>query len=433
MNIYKYPDQKIWGKICERPKIPRTDLFPRIQKILQFVKEEGDAALIRYSQQFDGVTLNTICCSPEEINASDRILSETLKSDIRLAISNISRFHASQRAKPEVIETSPGVRCWREARPIEKVGLYVPAGTAPLFSSVLMLGIPAVLAGCSEIVLCSPPRKDGTLHPAILWAAKEIGITTVCKIGGAQAVAAMAYGTKSVPAVYKILGPGNQYVTAAKLLVSTENVAIDMPAGPSEVLVVADAYADPEFIAADLLSQAEHGIDSQVIFVTQNAEILQRVKKETIRKLKYLKRAEIVIKSLEHSKMVLLGDIDRCIDFSNTYAPEHLIIHTRNAQDLIKDVVNAGSVFIGTYTPESAGDYASGTNHTLPTNAFARNYSGVSLDSYVKMLTFQSITPEGLEQLGPIIERMADEEGLDAHKLAVSVRLKKIKKIKETV
>ncbi len=349
-----------------------------------------------------------------------------LKDNIRLAIDNIKKFHEAQLPKKKFIKTMPGVRCWREVRAIEKVGIYVPGGTAPLFSTVLMLAIPAVLAGCKEIVLCSPPREDGTLHPAILWAAKESGVTHVCKVGGAQAIAAMTYGTESVPAVYKILGPGNQYVTAAKILAVTESVAIDMPAGPSEVLVIADEYADIEYIAADLLSQAEHGVDSQVLLVTNNEHLAERVRSEVIEQLDVLKRAEIAEKALMNSKIIVLEDLKSCMDFSNTYAPEHLIINTKNAIDMIPDVINAGSVFIGDLSPESVGDYASGTNHTLPTAGFARNYSGVSLDSYYKMITFQSLSAKGLKNIGPAVEHMAKTEGLDAHRQAVSRRLFKI-------
>ncbi len=430
MIIARYPQQQEWDALCRRPAMERAELFAKVQTIMDAVKQEGDAALYRFSKTYDGVRPESLRVSEEEIAASDKRVSESLKSDIRLAISTIRTFHAAQVRTPEKIETFPGVTCWREARPIEKVGIYIPGGTAPLFSSVLMLGIPAVLAGCSEIVLCSPPRKDGTLHPLICWAAREIGLKILCKVGGAQAVAAMAYGTESVPAVHKILGPGNQYVTAAKQLVSTEHVAIDMPAGPSEVLVIADASANPVFVAADLLSQAEHGADSQAVLLTCDPEIIRETEMELQRQIGRLPRAETAAKALEHSSMILLEDIEACLAFSNIYAPEHLILHTEAAEALTEKIMNAGSVFIGPYTPESAGDYASGTNHTLPTNGFARNYSGVSLDSYVKMLTFQQIDEKGLLKIGPSIERMAEEEELEAHKQAVRLRLEHIKERK---
>ncbi len=428
MKFYSNPARTLWDDISRRPRMSRDDLFPRVRSILDAVKREGDEALIRLTGELDGVALSSVVCREKEFEDAAVNVSLQLKGDIRLAIANVRAFHHAQKEEIRVVETQKGVRCWREARAIEKVGLYVPGGTAPLFSSVVMLAVPAVLAGCSEIVLCSPPQKDGSLHPAILWTAREIGVTTVCKIGGAQAIAAMAYGTASVPAVYKILGPGNQYVTAAKLLVSTEEVAIDMPAGPSEVLVIADGKADPEFIASDLLSQAEHGTDSQVLLVTDDPRLPERVHAEIRRQLPLLGRADIAEAALENSKLLVLKNLDECMEFSNHYAPEHLILHTENADKLSKKVVNAGSVFLGEYTPESAGDYASGTNHTLPTAAFARNYSGVSLDSYLKKVTFQTISPKGLSLIGPAIEHMAAAEGLDAHKLAVTKRLNKIGK-----
>ncbi len=426
MRHYRYPGKSHWTAICDRPQISREKLFPEVRRILEKVRIGGDAALRHYAKRFDGADVADIRCTPEAIAASEKHVPDRLKADIRRAIRNISQFHASQRLETAPVETAPGVRCWREARPVEKVGLYVPGGTAPLFSSVLMLGIPAVLAGCQEIVLCSPPRRDGSLHPAILWAAKETGIKTICKAGGAQAIAAMAYGTASVPKVYKLFGPGNQYVTAAKLLAAAEGTAIDMPAGPSEVLVIADAEADPVFIAADLLSQAEHGADSQVLLVTTDGNMPQRVEEEIQRQLPGLPRAEIAAKALEHGAAVVLKTLDECVAFSNHYAPEHLIIQTIDAEKLTGKVSSAGSVFLGPYTPESAGDYASGTNHTLPTNAYARNYSGVSLDSYMKMITFQKISEKGLRGIGPSVENMADAEGMRAHQLAVTRRLRSI-------
>ena len=428
MDILKYPSKETWQEICIRPQMNPRELKETVAAVMNKVHKTGDKALKEYTEKFDGVALDAILCTAEEIEASANDVSLVLKDDIRLAINNIKKFHESQVLKKKFVKTMPGVRCWREARPIEKVGLYVPGGTAPLFSSVLMLAIPAMIAGCKEIVLCSPPQKDGTLHPAILWAAKAAGVTHICKVGGAQAIAAMAFGTESVPAVYKILGPGNQYVTEAKMQAVSENVAIDMPAGPSEVLVIADKFADPEFVAADLLSQAEHGVDSQAILVTNAVELCSKLIEEINKQVETLDRADIAKASLKSSKIILLKSMDECLELSNEYAPEHLIINTVNAIDLLPQVINAGSVFVGSLTPESAGDYASGTNHTLPTAAFAKNYSGVSLDSYTKKITFQSISEKGLKNIGPSIEHMAATEGLDAHKMAVTRRLKKINK-----
>ncbi|MFA6617848.1 MAG: histidinol dehydrogenase [Candidatus Neomarinimicrobiota bacterium] len=428
MKYYKYPNQELWNEISQRPQMDAKELMNSVEKIMKDVRDKGDKALKAYTKKFDKVEVNEILCSEEELENAENEISDTLKNDIRLAISNIRKFHGSQMPVAEIVTTMPGVYCWREARAIEKVGLYVPGGTAPLFSSVLMLAIPAQIAGCKEIVLCSPPQKDGKLHPAILWAAKETGVTHICKVGGAQAIAAMTYGTESVPAVYKILGPGNQYVTAAKMQATLENTAIDMPAGPSEVLIIADSSADIEFLAADLLSQAEHGIDSQAVLVTDDKNLAEKISEEVEKQLKVLSRADIAKESLKNSKIVLMKDLNTCVKFSNDYAPEHLIINTRNSEEIIPFVVNAGSVFVGPFTPESAGDYASGTNHTLPTAAFAKNYSGVSLDSYLKMITFQSISEKGLDNIGPAVENMAEAEGLDAHKMAVTRRLNKIKK-----
>jgi histidinol dehydrogenase len=427
MKIYSYPDRKKWVSLSQRPQIAAETLFPAVRDILQTVKREGDTALRRYTREFDAVELEELCCSQEDIAASGLALPDDLKSAIRLAANNIRAFHASQERCETPLYTSPGVRCWREARPISKVGLYIPGGSAPLFSTVLMLGIPAVLAGCEEIIICTPPQKDGSIHPAIRWCASEIGIKHICKVGGAQAIAAMSYGTESIPAVHKIFGPGNQYVTAAKMLVSTEEVAIDMPAGPSEVLIIADHTANPVFIAADLLSQAEHGPDSQVLLLTNDPGLPARVDQEIEKQLKTLPRSETARKALESAGIIILKDMRQCVAFSNDYAPEHLIIQTSNASELASQVSNAGSVFIGPLTPESAGDYASGTNHTLPTNGFARNYSGVSLDDYRKMLTFQTLDARGLTAIGPAIEIMAKAEKLDAHARAVTLRLDSLK------
>jgi len=427
MKIYQNPPREEWKGLCERPLMNQTRLIAAVKDIVRMVMLKGDKALVEYAKKYDKADLKNVLCTAEELKASEKDISVVLKDNIRLAISNIKKFHEAQMPKKRFIKTMPGVRCWREARAIEKVGIYVPGGTAPLFSTVLMLAVPAVLAGCKEIVLCSPPRKDGTLHPAILWAAKEAGVTHICKAGGAQAVAAMTYGTESVPAVNKILGPGNQYVTAAKMYVaSQENVAIDMPAGPSEVLVVADEHADIEFIAADLLSQAEHGKDSQAILLTCDESMPEKVRSEVIEQLDTLPRADIAEHSLINSKIIYFEDLLTCMDFANEYAPEHLILNTENAIDLIPEVVNAGSVFVGGLTPESVGDYASGTNHTLPTAGYAKSYSGVSLDSYFKMVTFQALSAKGLKNLGSAVEHMAKTEGLDAHRQAVSRRLSKI-------
>ncbi|MEA2077136.1 MAG: histidinol dehydrogenase [Candidatus Marinimicrobia bacterium] len=429
MKIYMNPPREEWKALCERPRMNQGTLISAVKDILRLVMLKGDQALISFTKKFDGAELDNILCTAEELKESEKAISVVLKDNIRLAIANIKKFHEAQIPKKRFINTMPGVKCWREARAIEKVGIYVPGGTAPLFSTVLMLAIPAVLAGCKEIVLCSPPRKDGTLHPAILWAAKEVGVTHVCKVGGAQAIAAMTYGTDSVPAVYKILGPGNQYVTAAKMLAVTENVAIDMPAGPSEILVLADKHADIEYISADILSQVEHGVDSQAILITDDEHMPEKVRSEVIEQLDTLKRTQIADKSLINSKIIYFDDQKTCMEFSNTYAPEHLIINTKNAIDLIDDVVNAGSVFVGELTPESVGDYASGTNHTLPTGGYAKNYSGVSLDSYYKMVTFQSLSAKGLKNIGPAVVHMAKTEGLDAHRQAVSRRLSKIEEL----
>ncbi|MCA6075171.1 histidinol dehydrogenase [Fulvivirga sedimenti] len=425
LNISKYPQLSEWESLFKRPTLNVTNLFSTVQEILDEVKSNGDQALRQYTERFDGVSVQDIQVSEQEISDSETRLSEKLKNAIRQAAANIELFHKAQRTEPLFVETMPGIRCWRKAIPIQKVGLYIPGGTAPLFSSVLMLGIPAKIAGCREIVLCSPPDKTGNINPAILFAAKIIGITTIIKAGGAQAIAAMAYGTKSVPRTDKIFGPGNQFVTAAKQLISLSGTAIDMPAGPSEVAVIADETANPAYVAADLLSQAEHGRDSQVILFTNSESLVDDIHTEIDRQLEQLPRKEMAAESLGNSRVILTKTIEEAMEMSNAYAPEHLILATKDAEELAEKVVNAGSVFVGHYTPESAGDYASGTNHTLPTNGTARAYSGVSLDSYMKMVTFQAISEEGIELLGDTIEEMAAAEQLDAHKNAVSIRRKK--------
>ena len=424
MKVIKYPKIQNWETLTKRPVISSEKLDSIVSDILINVKQNKDKALLEYSNKFDGVKLSNIAITDEDISTAILKVSENLKKAISLAKTNITKFHSAQRETSEVIETTPGVKCWRKSLPIEKVGLYIPGGTAPLFSTILMLGIPAVLAGCKEIVLCSPPDKNGNIHPAILYTANLIGIKKIFKIGGAQAIAAMAYGTESVPQVYKIFGPGNQYVTKAKELVQLSGIAIDMPAGPSEVLVIADKTGKPEFIASDLLSQAEHGADSQVILVSDNEDIINKTMIEVTVQLANLPRVEIATKALKNSSAFLLETINDCIDFSNMYAPEHLILASENTDDWLNQITNAGSVFIGNYSCESAGDYASGTNHTLPTNGCARNYSGVSLDSFVKKVTFQKLSKEGIQNIGPAIELMAEAEELFAHKNAVTLRLK---------
>jgi len=391
--------------------------------VLNDVKNNGDEAIKRFTFRFDKADLKDFTVSSEEIDQACRQISTKLANAIDKASENITKFHKSQIKAEKKVEISKGVFCWRKNVPIEKVGLYIPGGTAPLFSTVLMLAIPAKLAGCSEIILCSPPNQDGKIHPAILFTAQKIGVTKILKVGGAQAIAAMAYGTKSVPKVDKIFGPGNQYVTAAKLLASTQGVAIDMPAGPSEVLIVADQTANEKFIAADLLSQAEHGPDSQVIFITNQPDKVKTVQKEINSQLKKLPRANIAAMALENSRIFLFNTIDECIAFSNTYAPEHLIICTEDAEQVAEKISQAGSVFLGNFTPEAAGDYASGTNHVLPTNGFARSYAGVSTESFMKKITFQQISKTGLRNLGPVIEELAQAEELVAHKRAVTIRL----------
>lgn len=426
VKVYTNPRREAWSEILSRPRVDLSALSRSVTDILEAVRTEGDEALKRYERQFDGVELDALPVSSAEIEAAAAALPNELKSAIAQAIANIRKFHASQAIESHRVETSPGVWCWQKAVGIERVGLYVPGGTAPLFSTVLMLAVPARLAGCREVVMCTPPGRDGTVAPAILYAARETGVDRIFKLGGVQAIGAMAFGTASVPAVGKIFGPGNRYVMAAKQQVQTRGVAIDMPAGPSEVMIVADAGADPRFLAADFLSQAEHGPDSQSILVTACRELADRLPAEIERQATCLPRCELVEQSLSHSSIVCLDDEAEQLALVNAYAPEHLIVHRADAEAWAEGVVNAGSVFLGYYTPESAGDYASGTNHTLPTSGYARAYSGVNLDSFTRKITFQHISPEGLKNLGPVIETMAAAEQLDAHRRAVAVRLQNL-------
>lgn len=426
MEVIKYPSREDWASLVKRPALDITTLFDTVRTVLDEVRLEGDTAVKRYEEKFDKVRLADLQVSEAEIQEARELVSEDLKQAICTAKNNIEKFHASQRFTGQKVETTSGVTCWQKAVAIEKVGLYIPGGTAPLFSTVLMLAVPAHIAGCKEIVLCTPPNKEGKVHPAILFAAETAGVSKIFKAGGIQAIAAMAYGTESVPKVYKIFGPGNQYVTAAKQLVSLKDVAIDMPAGPSEVEVIADETANPDFIAADFLSQAEHGADSQAILVTSCEGIVAPVIKAIQEQLSKLSRKEITEKALEHSRIIVLKDELEVIDFTNAYAPEHLIIQTANYSHIAGQIENAGSVFMGPYTPESAGDYASGTNHTLPTNGYAKAYSGVNLDSFIKKITFQEITAEGIKNLGGTIQIMAAGEQLDAHRNAVTIRLNTI-------
>lgn len=424
MILVTYPDKAQWADLLKRPVMNTEDLFDTVRSVINRVKDEGDRAVLAYEEQFDKVQLVSLAVSEEEWAEADSLIDEELKQAIRLAKQNIETFHAAQRFEGKKVTTSAGVTCWQKAVSIEKVGLYIPGGTAPLFSTVLMLAVPAKIAGCGEIVLCTPPGRDGKVHPAVLFAAKVAGVSRIFKAGGIQAIASMAYGTESVPRVYKIFGPGNQYVTAAKQLVSLRDVAIDMPAGPSEVEVLADETANPAFVAADLLSQAEHGVDSQAMLITTSESLQQAVKAEVERQLELLPRKEIASKSLANSKLIVVRSLDEAIELTNAYAPEHLIVETADYLSVAERVVNAGSVFLGHLSPESAGDYASGTNHTLPTNGYAKAYSGVSLDSFIRKITFQEIQPEGIRHIGPAIEVMAANEHLDAHKNAITVRLK---------
>lgn len=428
MKRIDYPAKAEWATLLQRPVLEMEQLFDTVRAVIADVRSNGDKAVIAMEEKFDKVSLSSLAVTEDEIVEAESLVDDDLKEAIALAKHNIETFHKSQVTGVDKIETTPGVNCWRKSVAIQKVGLYIPGGMAPLFSTVLMLAIPARIAGCNEIVLCTPPSKDGKVNPAILYAAKVAGVHRIFKAGGIQAIAAMAYGTESVPKVYKIFGPGNQYVMAAKQLVGMRDVAIDMPAGPSEVEVIADETTNPVFAAADLLSQAEHGVDSQVVLVTTSASMLEKIAKEVERQLEALPRKEIAARSLANSKLVLVHDRNEAIELSNVYAPEHLIIETKDYLEVADKVVNAGSVFLGSYSPESAGDYASGTNHTLPTNGYATAYSGVSLDSFIRKITFQELTPAGITAIGPAIEVMASNEQLDGHKNAVTVRLKELNK-----
>ncbi|MEG2514350.1 MAG: histidinol dehydrogenase [Bacteroidaceae bacterium] len=418
-----YPERTSWSEILKRPALNAVNLTETVNGILNRVKAEGDKAVLECESVFDKVELDSLCVSKAEIDEADALVSIELKAAILLAKHNIETFHEAQRFEGKKVQTLPGVTCWQKAIAIEKVGLYIPGGTAPLFSTVLMLATPARIAGCKEIILCTPPNKQGKINPAILFAAKLAGVNKIFKVGGVQAIAAMAYGTESIPKVYKIFGPGNQYVTAAKQLVSLHDVAIDMPAGPSEVEVLADEFANPSFVAADLISQAEHGIDSQAMLISTSAALIKRVEEEVEQQLRRLPRREIAEKSLANSKLILVNTMDEAVAMTNEYAPEHLIIETKDYREVAERIINAGSVFLGSLSPESAGDYASGTNHTLPTNGYAKAYSGVSLDSFIRKITFQEITREGIESIGPAIEVMAANEQLCGHKNAVTLRL----------
>lgn len=426
MNIYRNPSRETWNELTRRPQIELSFLESSVRNILNRVKKSGDQAIRDLTLQFDKVTLQDLEVTIEEIHQARQQVPGELKKAIETAADNITKFHTVQKRDPIVVETMPGVRCWRKAVPITRVGIYIPGGTAPLFSTVLMLGIPARLAGCSEIILCTPPGKHGKINEAILFAAALVGVTKIFKVGGAQAIAAMTYGTETIPNVYKIFGPGNQYVTKAKQLITEDGVAIDMPAGPSEVLVMADETCNPAFVAADLLSQAEHGEDSQVMLVLMDENKLQAIKNELDLQLKALPRKAIAEKSLANSRAVLFTEEALAIDFTNEYAPEHLIVNTSNAEAIAEQIVNAGSVFIGNFSPEAIGDYASGTNHTLPTNGYAKAYAGVSLESFLKYITYQQLSETGIKNIGPTVEKMAEAEALTAHQRAVTVRLESL-------
>lgn len=426
MKFINNPEEKDWSKLLERPTKMVDAIEESVLTVFNAVKENGDKAVLKYTEQFDVVVLESLLLVKEEIDEANNLVSSELKAAIELAKNNITKFHAAQKTEKVFVETTAGVQCWQEKKPISKVGLYIPGGSAPLFSTVLMLAIPAQLAGCKEIVLCTPPNKEGMIDPAILYTANLCGVTKIFKVGGIQAIAGMTFGTESIPKVSKIFGPGNQYVTVAKQIATKYGVAIDMPAGPSEVLVVADSSANAAFVAADLLSQAEHGADSQVVLVSDALEFITAVQAELQEQLLALPRKEIAQKALDNSKAILIEDVDVAIQLINDYAPEHLIIATRNNDFFVAHIENAGSIFIGNYTPESAGDYASGTNHTLPTNGFSKAYSGVNLDSFQKSISYQKISKEGLQTIGSAIELMAAAEGLQAHKNAVSIRLKEI-------
>lgn len=428
MKVICYPAKEEWDELVKRPHLDVSELNATVEGVLNDVKNHGDSAVIRYEEKFDHAHLDSLSVSDAEMEEAESLVSLELKHALELAHHNISSFHQSQQFHGEKVETVSGVTCWQKSVAIEKVGLYIPGGTAPLFSTVLMLATPAKIAGCKEIVLCTPPNREGKVNPAILMAAKIAGVSKIFKIGGVQAIGAMAYGTESVPKVYKIFGPGNQYVMAAKQHVSLHDVAIDMPAGPSEVCVIADETSNPVFVAADLLSQAEHGVDSQVFLISTSEEMIEKVKEEVEKQLEQLPRKEMAARSLDNSKLVLVKDYDEAIELSNTYAPEHLIIATRNYDELAEKVVNAGSVFLGQYACESAGDYASGTNHTLPTHGYALAYNGVNLDSYNRKITFQHLTDEGIRSIGNAVVVMAENEQLEAHANAMRVRVNKVGK-----
>jgi histidinol dehydrogenase len=429
MILVDRPNRDRWATYALRPAIKKQELNSLVNEVLSDVQQDGDKALFRYTEKFDNVKLDGFEVSKDEIEKAIDLVSDELKDAIALAKRNIEKFHASQIRVEKEIETVEGVRCWRKSVAIEKVGLYIPGGSAPLFSTILMLAIPAKLAGCKEIVVCTPVNAKGEINAAILYTCDLVGIKNIYKVGGAQAIAAMATGTETIPQVYKIFGPGNQFVTKAKELVQQKGVAIDMPAGPSEVLIIADETCNPSFVAADLLSQAEHGADSQVILLSDNREIISKVNIELDKQLESLPRKDVASEALKNSRAIILDNLDECIEFSNAYAPEHLIIASESASDCVDKIVNAGSVFLGNYSCESAGDYASGTNHTLPTNGFARNYSGVSVDSFVKKITFQKLDKKGIENIGPAIEIMAEAEELFAHKNAVTLRLNEIRNV----
>ena len=423
MNKIYNPKPESWSTLLERPTKTVDDIEATVKEIFKEVQKKGDEAITKYTSLFDGVGVDNLEVTPEEINEAIASIPQELKDAIQLAKSNIEKFHTAQKNTRVSVETTPGVACWQEKRPIQKIGLYIPGGTAPLFSTVLMLAVPANISGCKEIVLCSPPDKKGKINPAILYAAQLCGVTKILKVGGIQAIAGLTFGTASIPKVYKIFGPGNQFVTVAKQLATQFGVAIDMPAGPSELLIVADETAVPAFVASDLLSQAEHGIDSQVIFVSTSKDLIDAVETEIQTQLEVLPRKAIATKAIENSKLIYVENDQIALDLIDEYGPEHFIICAKNEDFYVNNIGNAGSVFIGNYTPESAGDYASGTNHTLPTNGYAKNYSGVNLDSFLKSMTFQKITAEGIQNIGPAIELMAEAEGLQAHKNAVTLRL----------
>ena len=427
MKIYSNPSQDTWAELSKRPQLELEFLDSSVRNVLNRVKKSGDDALRELTLQYDKVSIQELRVTDVELAEAEKSLPASLKQAITTAAANIEKFHAAQKRDVMTVETLPGVTCWRKGVAIDKVGIYIPGGSAPLFSTVLMLGVPAKLAGCKEVVLCSPPDKSGKINAAILFAAKLVGVTRIFKVGGAQAIAAMAFGTQSIPKVHKIFGPGNQYVTKAKQLVMEEGLAIDMPAGPSEVLVMADETADASFIAADLLSQAEHGEDSQVMLVLNNDSMVAAIQSEISKQLEQLPRKAIAEKSLANSRVIIINDQQAALNFINEYAPEHLIINTKNADAVAASISNAGSVFIGNYSPEAIGDYASGTNHTLPTNGFAKAFAGVSLESFMKYITFQKLTEEGIKKLGPVVEEMAEAEQLAGHKRAVTIRLEKLK------